>query len=198
MVPIGPPSPESGVEMTARMPAERMNVVDLLGVVEPIVGEVVARQDGALLGERQAGHRLSRLEAAGLRPVGHDRHRVPGRVRPAQGIDLRVVLVDPGAVRLEQPGRLVDDLLEDLGRVEDGRHAGGDLAQRALRVGPPGDLLARALELVDEAGVRDRHRGLVGEGREQAGILGVEGVRPIRVGVDDAEDARRDGPAAPR
>ena len=64
----------------------------------------------------------------------------PGRVRPAQRVDLRVVQVDPGAVGFEQAGRLVDDLLEDLGGLEDGRHAGGDLAQRPLRVGAPGDL----------------------------------------------------------
>jgi hypothetical protein len=40
----------------------------------------------------------------------------------------------------EEAGRLVDDPLEDLGRVEDGGDAGGDLAQRPLGVGAPGDL----------------------------------------------------------
>ena len=47
--------------------------------------------------------------------------------------------------------------------LEDGRHAGRDLAQRPLRVGPPGDLRARALELVDQAGVGDGDGGLVGQ-----------------------------------
>ena len=60
--------------------------VDLLGVVEALVREVVAGQDGPLLGERQPGHRLARLEAAGPGPVGDDRHRVAGGVGPAQGV----------------------------------------------------------------------------------------------------------------
>ena len=164
-----------------------MNVVDLLGVVEAVVREVVAGEDGPLLGEGEPGDSLTRLEASGLGPVGDDRHGLARRVGPAQAVRLGVVLVDPGAVRFEQPGRLVDDPLEDLGRVQDGRHAGCDLAQRPLGIGAPGDLGPGALQLLDQAGVRDRDGRLVGEGRQQAGVLGIEGVGPVRVGVDDAE-----------
>ena len=89
------------------------------------------------------------------RPVGDVRHRVAGRVGPAQRAELLVVQVDAGAVGLEQPGRLVDDLLEHLGGVEDGGHARRDLAQRPLGVGAPGDLLARPLELLDQPRVGD-------------------------------------------
>ena len=157
-------------------------------VDEPLVGEIVVRADRPLLGEGGAGHRLAGLEAAGQRPVRDLRHRVAGRIRPAQGVDLGVVDVDPGAVGFEQPGRLVDDLLEDLVGLEDGRHAGRDLAQRPLRIGAPGDLRARPLQLLDQPCVGDGDRCLVGEGREQGRVLGVERVRPVAVDGDRADD----------
>ena len=43
-------------------------------------------------------------------------------------------------------------------------------------------------ELLDEPGVGDRDGGLVGQRGQQAGVGVVEGVDPVRVGVDDAED----------
>ena len=123
-----------------------------------------------------------------VRPVRDDGHRLAGRVRPAQRLDGRVPQVDPGAVGLEQAGRLVDDLLEHLVGLEDGRHARRDLAQRPLRVGAPGDLGPRALELIDEPRVRDRDRGLVGERRQETGVGLAEGVRAVAVDGDRADD----------
>ena len=160
---------------------------------EAVVDEVVVGVDRALLGERGAGHGLAGLEAAGLRPVRDDGHGRAGRVRPAQRLDGRVPQVDPGAVGLEQAGRFVDDLLEHLVGLEDGRHARRDLAQGLLGVGAPGDLGPRALELVDEPRVRDRDRGLVGERRQEPGVGLAEGVRAVAVDGDGADDARRDG-----
>ena len=101
----------------------------------------------------------------------------PGRVRPAQRVDLRVVQVDPRAVGFEQAGRLLDDLLEDLGGLEDGRHARRDLAQRPLRIGLPGDLRVRSLELLDQAGVDDGDGGVVGQRAEQRRV-GARRTRP--------------------
>ena len=155
---------------------------------EPIVGEVVVGAHRPLLGEGGPGDRLARLETAGHGPLRDRRHRVTRGVRPAQGVDLGIVDVDPGAVRFEQPGRLVDDPLEHLVGLEDRRHAGRDLAQGPLRVGTPGDLRSRPLELLDEPGVGDGHRRLVGQGRQECRILRVEGVRPVAVDGDGTDD----------
>ena len=54
-----------------------------------------------------------------------------------------------------------DDVLEEVAGLADRGDPGGDLAQAALRVGPPGDLLAGAAQLLDQPGVLDRDRGLV-------------------------------------
>ena len=97
------------------------------------------------------------------------------------------VQVDPGAVGLEQAGRLVDDLLEDLVGLEDGRHAGRDLAQRPLGVGPPGDLRPGSLERLDQPGVGDGDRGLVGQRAEQGRAGGIERVRAVAVDGDRAD-----------
>ena len=171
------PDPGIGDELAGR-------VVPL----ESLVGEVVVGPDRTLLGIGGAGDRLARLQAARPGPFGDGGHRVAGRVRPAQGVDLGVVQVDPGTVRLEEAGRLLDDLLEDLGRVEDGRHAGGDLAQCPLRVGPPRDLGVGPLELEDQPRVGDGDRGLVGESQQERPVVGVEGVGPVAVDGDRADD----------
>ena len=181
--------------MTERIPASLDEGAGLVVADEPVIGQVVVGAGRALLGEGGAGHGLARLEAAGRGPLGHDRHRVAGRIRPAQRVDLGVVQVDPRAVRFEQPGRLVDDLLEDLGGLEDGRHAGRDLAQGLFRVGSTGELRARASQCVDEPRVGDRDGGLAGKREDQARIGLAE--RPAFLGVD-LDDAERAGVAGDR
>ena len=54
--------------------------------------------------------------------------------------------------RADEAAGLLDDVLEDLGRLAQDRDPGGDLAQRLLGLGAPAERLARAIELVDQAG----------------------------------------------
>ena len=61
------------------------------------------------------------------------RHEVVGALREQRHV---------GVVRAQQPQRVVHDPLEHLGRLPQDREAAGDLAQRALRVGPTRQLLA--------------------------------------------------------
>ena len=161
---------------------------DPVGRLEAVVGRVVGRDERPLLGEREPGHALARLESARDRPVRDVLHRVAGRVAPAQHAQLVVVQVDACAVRLEEPRRLVDDPLEDLAGIEDRGDARVDLAQRPLRVGASRDLLARTLELLDQARVHDRHRALVRQRAEHGGVLGAERTRLVAVDGQHAED----------
>ena len=82
--------------------------------------------------------------------------------RDEDALDL-VELVDDRAVGAQQPERLVDDALEQVARLADRGDPGGDLAQRLLRLGASLDDRARAGELLDQARVADRDRGLGGE-----------------------------------
>ena len=161
---------------------------DPVGRLEAVVGRVIGRDERPLLGEREPSHALARLQSARDRPVGDVLHRLAGRVAPAQDPQLVVVQVDPRAVRLEEPCRLVDDPLEDLAGIEDRGDARVDLAQRPLRVGAPRDLLARTFELLDQARVHDRHRALVGQRAEHGGVLGAECTRLVAVDGQHAED----------
>ena len=161
---------------------------DPVGRLEAIVGRVVGRDERPLLGEREPRHALARLQSARDRPVGDVLHRFAGRVAPAQDPQLVVVQVDPRAVRLEEPCRLVDDPLEHLAGIEDRGDARVDLAQGPLRVGAPRDLLARTFELLDQARVHDRHRALVGQRAEHGGVLGAECTRLVAVDGQHAED----------
>ena len=114
------------------------------------------------------------------------------------------VVAHPGevrAVRAEQPLGLLDDSVEDDLRLAQGRDPGGDVAQRPLRVGAAGDGRLRALELLDEPGVGDRDRRLVGETAEDGGVDVVEGMRLAAIDLDGAEralvaDDRRDDEVA--
>ena len=103
----------------------------------------------------------------------------------------RVDELEDRPIRVEQPGRLVDDLLEDVGRVVDGRDAGRDLAQRPFGVGPPGDVLARHLELVDEPGVRQGDGRLLGDGEEQLAVGRAERVGAAGIGLRGRRGPRR-------
>ena len=77
----------------------------------------------------------------------------------------------------------------------------GDVAQGALRVGAPGDGGLGSLELVDQPGVGDGDRGLVGQPAEDRLVDLVEGVPLAAVDLDRAEralvaDDRRDDEVA--
>ena len=112
-----------------------------------------------------------RVDGDVLEQVG--RVRGPGAglvVRPRLGHALAVDQVDRHAARLEQPGRRVDDRLEDLALVAHRADARRDLAQRPLRVGGLGEGGLGPRELVDEARVRDRDGGLAGERPDQADV----------------------------
>ena len=89
--------------------------------------------------------------------------------------------VDPDALRAEQPGGLVDDVLEQIARVADRGDPGGDLAKRPLGVGLAAELLARAIQLLDQPGVRHRDRRLAGEGLDEPGVVLAERVALARV-----------------
>ena len=103
--------------------------------------------------------------------------------------------------RAEQALRLLDDPVEDDLGLAQGGDPGGDVAQRPLRVGPPGDGRLRALELLDEPGVGDGDGRLVGEAAEDRGVDVVEGVPLAPVDLDRPEralvaDDRRDDEVA--
>ncbi len=156
--------------------------------LEAVVGRVVGRDERPLLGERKPCHALARLQAARERPFRDVLHRLAGREAPAQDALLVVVQVDARAVGLEEARRLVDDPLEHLAGIEDRGHARVDLAQRPLRVGAPRDLFARALELLDQARVHDRHRALVGQRAKHGRVLCAERTRGVAVHGQHAED----------
>jgi hypothetical protein len=69
----------------------------------------------------------------------------PGVVTPVEAVRRRVEQVEDRPVRTQQPVRLLDDVLEQLGRLADRRDAGRNLAQRLLR-------LCLALDLVSRLG----------------------------------------------
>ena len=118
--------------------------------------------------------------------------------------EVRAVVAHPGevrAVRAEQAPGLLDDAVEDDLRLAQRGDPGGDVAQRTLRLGAAGDGRLRALELLDEAGVGDRDRGLVGEAAEDRRVDVVEGVRLAAEDLDRPEralvaDDRRDDEVA--
>ena len=67
---------------------------------------------------------------------------------------------------------LDDHVAEDLGRFAQHGDAGGDLAQRLLRLGLARQRVTRAIELVDQAGGGDGDGRLVGD-RDQEGRVGL-------------------------
>ena len=121
-------------------------------VITPVLGDGDAgrpdadrdRQLGDLLGGERRRRRRSRTSSAGRSPSGSMRSRTD-------------------AVGADEPLGRVDDLLEERARVADRGDLGGDLAERLLGVGAAGELGRGPVELLDEAGVLDRDRGLVGE-----------------------------------
>jgi hypothetical protein len=101
------------------------------------------------------------------------------------------------AIGIEQAHRLVDHAVEDDLGLAQGGDPGRDVAERPFRVGALGDGRLRALELLDQPGVRDRDGSLVGKAAEDRGVDVVEGVAVASVDLDRPEralvaDDRRD------
>ena len=151
-VPSTVASPMSGANAIEQTPGSREEVGVLGPVAEPLVGGVVVGRDDPPLADREE-HAVA-ADAATL-PLGPGRVLDARVVRPVDLAGRRVEEVDDGAARAEQPGRLVDDVLEQLRRVLDDHHPAGDLAQRALRLRGPAEGRLRRREPVDEAGVGD-------------------------------------------
>ena len=152
------------------------------------VDQVVVGPDRADLLGREA------VDAAAEREL-HLPEPALGLVVHAAGDDdrheVRAVLAHPrqvGPVRAEQPARLLDDAGEDLAGVAERRDPGGDVAQRALPLRPRLEGGLRPLQLLDEAGVRHRDRGLVGEDAEEVGVGGRELARAVG---EDGQRAER-------
>ena len=105
---------------------------------------------------------------------------------PAVGLDE----VELGPLRVEQVAGGVDDLLEEVDRVADGGDPGGDLAEGLLGAGAAADLLAGLGDRLDEPGVLDRDRRLVGEGLDQRDFLRRERAGLGPADLEHAEHAR--------
>ena len=128
--------------------------------------------------------------SSGVNRLGHARVE-----RPAEDVAVRLDEVEDRAVGADEPLRRVDDLLEQRARVADRGDLGRDLAERLLGVRPPGQLGRRPVELLDQAGVLDRDRRLVGEALEELGLVVVVVVGQLAADRDRAE---RSGLAAER
>ena len=158
-------------------------------VLEARIGEVVARPERLAGRDGPAGDPLPdpelRVEALLARP---DRV-LAGRVRPAQGHAVVLEHVDPCRRRSEQPACLVHGLLEDRVGVAQGRDVRRDLAHGTLGVGPVLDLLAGSLDGLDEAGVADGDRRLMGERLGKGHLLRPEGGTGPAADLEHAEQA---------
>ena len=113
--------------------------------------------------------------------AGHD-HR--DQVRPVVRHPGQV-----GAIGAEQALGLLDDPFEDHVGLAQGRDPCGDVAQRAFRLGAERDRLPRAFQLLDQPGVGDRDRGLVGQAAEDRLVDRVERVALVAVDLDRPERA---------
>ena len=111
----------------------------------------------------------------------------PGVVGPGQDPGPGLDDVEDRPVAVDQAVRLVDDVLEEEGRVGDRREAGGDLAQRPLVLDPARELGPRAGQLVDEADVGDGHGSVVGDHRKQGCVALGERGRAIRIDGEDTD-----------
>ena len=88
----------------------------------------------------------------------------------------------------EQARGLVDDPLEDVIDIREHRDPRADLAQRPLRLRALRELGLGALELADQARVRDRGGGVVGERADEPDVRRREMVGLARVDPERAED----------
>src|SRR5439155_12405365 len=117
-------------------PVGAHGLVEIAVVDERSIGEVVVDDDRAALLDRLAGRSmavgLAVLVDGGATDVGtraEEGVADAARAAPDQ--------VDPDALGMEEAGSLVDDVLEQLRWVPDGRDAGGDLAEGPFLGGAP-------------------------------------------------------------
>ena len=167
---------------------------------EAVVLEVVGADDGLAGRDRLAGRAVAERSSLVVDGGAADDAAGTGEVGEPDPAGGRHHEIDPDALGAEEAGGLVDDVLEEVRRIADRGDPGGDLAEGPLRVGLPAELLPRLVQLLDEAGVRHRDRGLAGERlddprvdlTERVGLAGVDGQRPERPAVAD-ERNRDDG-----
>src|SRR6266550_8318124 len=150
-------------------------------VLEAVVRKVVAGEDRPQLANGSSGDALARLRLATARDRSET--RLPARRRvvcPIEGAVGLVEEVDPGAVRVQQAGSLVNRPLKNLGRIAKGDDPSADLAKGALRLRQALELDPRPGELLDEIRVGHGRRGVIGEGPNECGLALAEGVDPAR------------------
>ncbi len=165
-------------------------------MLEPIVVEVVAGEDGPQFPDGPTGDPLAGLGLAA--PADRPETGPPSRRRvvgPVESAARLVEDVDPGSIGSKQPGGLVDGPLENFLRVTEGDDPPADLAQRAFRFCAAFDVPTRAPELLDEVRVGHRGGGMIGEGPDQGDLGVAEGVPPPR---ERAHRAVRPGAADER
>ena len=130
MAPSGPASPMIGATMRSRRPSPDGERVGQLVVLE-LGRHVVADGDDPALGHGLARDALAEPQVGQLDALalGVADARVVG---PAQGLAVRVELVDDRAVGAQQADRLVGDALQDVAGLAHRGQPGTDLAQRLL------------------------------------------------------------------
>ena len=164
-------------------------LVALLVVLEPLVDHVVAGRHGPALADGEAGQ-ADRLLVLGRVEHGRVGVRAVLGVRPDHGALDGLDEVEAGALGAQQAGGLVDDAQQEVaGVAADRRQAAADLAQRPLLLGAPGERLAGPAQLLDQARAPERDGRLAGDGLEQRGVVGPEGVDTRRPDRDRAERA---------
>ena len=163
--------------------------VALRRVLEAVVGQVVAGHLDDPGGDGQAGHAGTHLDVdlgAGRAVRAGPRGRP---CRPRAGQRGQPEQVEHRAVGAQQALGRIGHGLQDLALVAHRADPGGDLAQRPLGIGGPGQVGAGLGQLTDEPGIGDGDGGLAGQGADEVGIGVVERVALRRVDLDDAERA---------
>ena len=116
--PNGPSSSVSGTAITERIPGASM----IAGRLPRRCGkrgsrEVVARPERPAADDGLPGHALVERLVSASSGIGVWGSSAPDGVGPAEEADGGIDQVDPGAVGVHQPGRLVDAQLEDRRQV---------------------------------------------------------------------------------
>ena len=137
--------------------------VGTLAVDEARVVEVVAGAERPAGRHRLAGHAFIEALVGVIGPQGGVGRLRTADVRAAQEMEARVDEVHPGTVAVEEPQRLVDRALDDVGGLLGRGQGRAQLPERPFRLGPPRDVLAGTVELGDERRVREGRGGMLRE-----------------------------------